>query len=156
MTHALTRTLFVAALFSTLPITASAQKLSSTPVKACSLLPKSEVKKHLPWMDALDNMPLEETPIGSSGSSCNYPNAHIQIFGFHPNNIAELKKQGPLETLSGVGDEAWYRNNRNRYAEVYVRKGAYAVTVQGSSNVSIDVAKTGAINLAKALVAKLP
>ena len=103
-------------------------------------------------------MMLALSPLNASAqkASANYPNAHIRIFGFHPNNVEEMKKGRPVETLSGLGDEAWYRNNRNRYAEVFVRKGTYAVTVQGSSNVSIEVAKAGAISLAKALVAKLP
>jgi hypothetical protein len=148
--------MLTAAMLATVSSQASAQKSSSSPIKACSLLPKEEVKKHLPWDASLDKMPLEETPISNTGSSCNYPNAHIRVFLFHPNNIEEMKQGRPVETLRGIGDGAWYRNNRNRYAEVFVHKGKYAVTVQGSSKVSIDDAKAGAIGLAKALIEKLP
>ncbi|RPI55603.1 MAG: hypothetical protein EHM55_07435, partial [Acidobacteria bacterium] len=46
-------------------------------IRACALLPKEEVKKQLPWIPVLDQMAVEEEPVGISGSSCNYPTVFI-------------------------------------------------------------------------------
>ena len=58
MIRTLCATMSAVAMLAALSSTASAQKLSSTPIKDCSLLPKEEVKKHLPWDASLDKMPL--------------------------------------------------------------------------------------------------
>jgi hypothetical protein len=134
----------------------SAQAASSAVprVKACSLVPKEDVKKHLAWNAALDRMEPEEEAIGADGSSCNYPSVFIQI-------LPRLKKvTGPpsptgWEAISGVGEDAYFRNNKNQYVELYVRTGTHVVTVQANADAKIEAVKPGAVNLAKALVAKL-
>ena len=126
-----------------------------TAIKACSLLPKEEVKKYLPWNAVLDRMPLEEEPIGASGSSCNYPSVFIQVFPFSQGTIDAARKKGGLEAISGVGDEAYFHNNRNEYAELYVKTGKHLLTIQANADGKIEAVKPGALNLAKALVAKL-
>jgi hypothetical protein len=125
------------------------------PVKVCSLLPKSEVKKHLPWIAALDGMQPEETPIGTRSSSCNYPSVDIQVLFFKQETVDALKKLDGVEKLSGIGDEAYFRNNRGDYAEVFVKVGNRILTVQGNVNNNMPTVKAGAISLAKALVEKL-
>jgi hypothetical protein len=124
-------------------------------IRACSLLPKAEVKKHLPWIAALDQMPAEEEAVGKSGSSCNYPSVFIQILPFAQGTIDAFKKSGGMEAISGVGDEAYFRNNKDRYAEVLVRAGKYLVTLQANVDNNMATVKANAVNLAKALVAKL-
>ncbi len=52
-------------------IGALVEPLWAQPVEVCKLVPKDEVKRHLPWIDALDQLPIEEEAIGTSGSSCN-------------------------------------------------------------------------------------
>ncbi|MEO7271898.1 MAG: hypothetical protein ABIX28_07545 [Vicinamibacterales bacterium] len=42
----------------------AAQTAATPRLKACSLLSKAEVKKHLPWNSVVDSMPPEEKPIG--------------------------------------------------------------------------------------------
>ncbi len=125
-------------------------------IAACKLLPKEEVKKHLPWNPILDNMPIEEEPIGNYGTSCNYPSVFIQILPFSQGMIDSARKEGPLETISGVGDEAYFRNNKNNYAELYVKSGKHLLTLQANGDDGkMEAAKAGAINLAKALLPKL-
>jgi hypothetical protein len=124
-------------------------------IRACSLLPKEEVKRYLPWIPALDQFPVEEEPIGNSGSSCNYPSAMIQVMPFSQSMIDGARKKGGLETLKDIGDEAYFYNNPNGYAEVYAKTGKYLVTVQANARGKVDAVKPGAMNLAKALVAKL-
>jgi hypothetical protein len=40
-------------------------------IKACSLLTKDKVKKIVQWPSMLDQLPIEEDAIGTSGSACN-------------------------------------------------------------------------------------
>ena len=134
------------------PSAAQAQRIS-----ACSLLPKEEVKKHLPWLSMLDQMKIEEEPIGASGSSCNYPSVHVQVLSFSPSFLETARKKGGLETVAGVGDEAYFHNNSNRYAELYVKVGQRMLTLQADvpNDGKIESVKPGVLSLAKAYVAKL-
>lgn len=147
----------VAALPSTLMAQATQQpSAAQTPtVSACSLLPKEDVKKHLPWIALLDSMPIEEESLGASASACNYPSVYIQVMPFSQSMIDLARKKGGLETISGVGDEAYFHNNADRYAELYVRAGSHLLTLQANVNDSIESVKPGTLNLARALAAKL-
>lgn len=124
-------------------------------IPACSLVPKEEVKKHLPWIAVLDSFPIEEEPIGNYGSSCNYPSVFIQVLPFSQSTIDSARKRGGLETISGVGDEAYLYNNADLYAELYVKAGKYLLTLQADMDGNIESVKPGVLNLAKALVEKL-
>ena len=66
-----------------------------------------------------------------------------------------LREKGGLETISGVGDEAYFRNDKNRNAELYARVGKHLLTVQAPAGGKIDAVKPGVVSLAKALVATL-
>jgi hypothetical protein len=108
-------------------------------IKACSLISLAEAKKLAPWAPHLDPFAkAQEEPLGSYGSACEYPTFGIQIMQFNPGTIAAMGKDGSLESVAGVGDEAWARNNRNTYAELAARVGPHLLTVQ----LSIDTGKT--------------
>ena len=124
-------------------------------VAVCKLLPTAEVKKHLPWRPQLDQFPPEEEAIGTLGSSCNYPSVMIQVLPGAQRMIEEAKKKGGLEPVSGIGEEAWFHNNLNRYAELYVKSGKYVVTLQSNWDGKDPAVKSGTLSLAKALLAKL-
>ena len=102
------------------------------PIKACSLVARAEVKKLVPWAPHVDQMPEEEEPVGTAGSSCNYPSVTVQVLSASQGLLEAAKKQYKLETVSGVGEEAYFRNNKNLYAELYVRAGQYLLTLQGN------------------------
>jgi hypothetical protein len=144
-----------------LPLAAQARAPQQPPgagsqkVNACSLLSKAEVKKYLPWIAALDAMAVEEEPLGSTGSSCNYPSVTVQVLAYSQGTIDAVRKRGGLETLSGVGDEGYFYNNPNGYAEIYTKVGKHLLTVQANAHDKVEAVKPGALNLAKALVAKL-
>jgi hypothetical protein len=127
-------------------------------VNACSLLPKEEVKKHLPWEPALDHVPLDEEEIGKSGSGCGYPSVHVQVLTNPQSMIDVARKRGGLETIDGIGDDAYYYNNRDAYAELYVRVGQRMLTLQADvgKGEKAESVKPGVLSLAKALVSKLP
>lgn len=146
----------VATLFAVIvPDAASAQAAAAPQVNACSLLPKEEVKKYFPWMAALDSMPVEETSIGTSGSSCTFPTVEVQVLHFAQATIGNLRKSGGLESVAGVGDAAYLRNNRDAYAEIYVKVSERMLTLQASIDGDYAEAKPRLIELAKAYVAKL-
>ena len=128
----------------------SAQKIA-----VCKLLPTADVKKHLPWRPELDQFPPEEEAIGTSGSSCNYPSVMIQVLPFSQGMIDGAKKKGGLEAVRGIGDEAYFHNNRNRFAELYVKSGKYLVTLQSNWDGKDPSVKAGTLSLAKALLGKL-
>ena len=86
---------------------ACSQPVSAQQAGACSLLPKEEVKKHLPWIDFLDSMPIEEEPIGSSGSSCNYPSVFIQVLPFSQGLMDAVRTQDDTEAVSGGWITTW-------------------------------------------------
>lgn len=163
MNHVIKATLIAIGAVAACPPTLLAQARASqqTPaagsskIRACALVAKEEVKKHLPWISALDGMPVEEEPIGISGSSCNYPSVFIQVLPFSQGTIDVARKKGGIEALSGAGDEAYFHNNANQYAEIYVKAGKYLLTVQANVSGKVESVKPGALNLARALAAKL-
>lgn len=124
-------------------------------INVCSLLPKEEVKKHLPWQAFLDQMPIEEEAIGTFGSACNYPSVYIQILPFSQRMLDMAREKGGLEPVDDLGDEAYFHNNGDRYAEVYVKVGEQLLTLQANANDGIEAVKPNVLKLANALVAKL-
>jgi hypothetical protein len=127
-------------------------------VNACSLLSLAEVKKLAPWQPHLDRYAKgEEAALGSYGSSCEYPTVGIQVMAFNRSTIDALRKAGPIESVGGVGDEAYVRNNRGDFAELFARVGPHLLTVQLSieSNKTFDATKPSLIEIGKAFAAKL-
>jgi len=135
---------------------AQAQSPAAGPIRACSLLPKEEVKRHLPWIDVLDQMPVEEEPIGASGSSCNYPTVFIQVLPFSQGTLDAIRAQDRTEPVDGIGDLAYLHNNRDEYAELYVKTGNHLLTLQANVDSTIEAVKPGVLALATALIEKLP
>jgi hypothetical protein len=137
-------------------LVAAQQPPAPTPrISVCSLLTKEEVKEHLPWIPLLDNMPIDEEPVGVSGSSCNYPSVFVQVLPFTQNFMDMVRKQDGIGTVAAVGDEAYFRHNPNGYAEIAVRTGDYVLTLQASVDGDVEAVKPGVLNLANAYVTKL-
>jgi hypothetical protein len=138
------------------PAMLSGQATPSAPVRACSLLSKEEVKRHVPWGATFDFMEPEEAAISDSGSACRYPTVVVQVFPSSSRIIEDARQRGGLEALSGLGDEAYFRAFGEVVVEVSVRAGRHIVTVQADVDGGVDASKTRAVNLARALVASLP
>ena len=136
---------------------ASAPAEQAARVSACKLVSKEEVKKILPWEAMFDQMPVEEEPIGTTGSSCNYPSATIQVLAYTPAFFDSVRKLGKLEPVSGLGDEAYFFADTRGYADVYVKAGNRIVTVQATPGPKqkVEALKPAVTALAKVLVSKL-
>jgi hypothetical protein len=140
------------------PVLARQKPQAPAVIKACALLSTQEVKKHLPWEPRFDAMKVEEEPLGTYGSACAYPSVQVQIMPFSQGFMDTLRKQqqGALETVNGVGDAAYFRNNRNMFAEIFVRVGKHLLTLQADVPAKgIESVKPSLVSLANAFVTKL-
>lgn len=134
-----------------------ARQASAAGIQVCGLLPKAEVKKLIGGNQVFDMMPPEEEPLGTFGSSCNYPMVTVQVLPFSQGTIDTARKRGRLESVVGVGDEAYLYDNPAGYAELYVKIGSRLLTLQRSVGMGQTVAdvRGGVIALANAYVPKL-
>jgi hypothetical protein len=146
--------------------TRSGQAEAAKPaIRACALLPASEVKRLAALPDPLnlfESMPPDEEPVGK-GSACNYPSLHVQVDPFDWATIESVraKNSAQFKAVPGVGDSAFVRANKVgsslEFAELYARVGPHILTIQmdvpdGRSTESV---MPGLVALAKAYVAKL-
>jgi hypothetical protein len=151
------RIVLVVAMAAGLTGPADAGQSPAAGIKVCGLLPAAQVKQLIGGDQMFDRFTPEEEAIGNSGSSCNYAGVVIQVMSFTQASIDALRKRGGLEPVTGLGDEAYFYDNRGQYAELYVKVGARLLTVQRDvpAGQTTATARPGAIALATALVAKL-
>ena len=137
-------------------------------IRACSLLTNDLLTQHSPFEQAppeerdhhrklLGLIPPEEESIGPSGSACGFGGVYLQVDPFAASAKTEADVAKMSERVAGVGDVAYFRNNRGEYAELYVRSGGHVITLQmdtpqGRTPESI---KPNAIALAQAILPKL-
>lgn len=124
-------------------------------VGVCSLVSKEEVRQHLPWTPLLDAIPVEEEPVGASGSACNYPSVYVQVLPFSQGTLDTIRGMEGIEAVSGVGEDAYFRNNAGEYAELFVKTGEHLLTLQANVVDSMESVKRGVVDLAKVFVTKL-
>jgi len=136
---------------------AVAQQPPPATIKACQLLPKAEIKSLIGAGPLFDRLPVEEEPLGNYGSACEYPEIRIQVMRFTPATIENARRSGALETVNGIGDEAYFHANGTSYAELYVKVGAVLLTLQRSvpPGQTVTGVRGGVLALATALVPKL-
>ena len=127
---------------------------------ACALLTKELVTQITPYdtqtlAGVLGVRPTED-PIGQSGSACSYGGITMQIDPF-PFATIEKMRTPAWAAVPGVGDAAYFRDNRGEWGELYVRSGTRVLTIQ----MDVPTGKTAAsiqsntVALAKAILPKL-
>ena len=130
---------------------------------ACSFLNRDLVKQvsgpvSEPLLDIILDQPPQEEPAGP-GTACFYADIVLQIDAMSPEFVEQYGSsgQGGLTEVSGVGDRAYYRDNRGNYAEVIgvVGKRTYTVQLGVPQESNPEEMKHHAITLAKAIVAQL-
>ena len=99
----------------------------------------------------------EEEALGTYGSACEYPTVRVQVMAYRQQTMDTLRKDGKLQAVGGVGDEAYVRNNGNRFAELYARAGPHLLTLQLGIDArsSFETAKPSLVELARAFIARL-
>jgi len=128
---------------------------------ACSVLTRAEVRQLVPWSDQMEKIfPQEEEDQFANGSGCEYPSIRVQVMSTSPEQWKrwiESSKNPTVERVAGVGDEAYIRDNKGLFAELYAKSGSYLISLQKSlkTGETTGASKPQLVALAQAIVAKL-
>ncbi|HVG56376.1 MAG TPA: hypothetical protein VM846_18195 [Vicinamibacterales bacterium] len=154
--------LLVMGVFTPVLMARQAARGAGTPARpsACALLTKELVTQVTPYdkqtlAGVLGVRPIED-PIGQSGSACSYGGITMQIDPF-PFATLEKQRTPAWAAVPGVGDAAYFRDNRGEWGELYVRSDTHVLTIQ----MDVPTGKTAAsiqsntVALAKAILPKL-
>ena len=151
--------LFIAAgCFMTPAVAFQARTDGAAAVRACSILTKDLVAPFTRNKNVLDAIPPEEEALAGSGSACEWGLVRLQLYpiarGTKPNRTAPNREFQPV---SGAGEAAYFRNNRNNYAELVVWTATHHFTLQVSvpTGSTADAIKPDTIALANTIIAKL-
>jgi hypothetical protein len=145
----------------TAAVASQAPAAGKPPISACSLLPTDLVVKVggiNPQM--VQYLKPTEEAMGTTGSACNYGNVRLQVDPFTPARLAEILKTPTAKSwvpVSGVGNTAYFNNNRDRYAELIVSTGTHVFTIQFgvATGSTAEATKPNTITLANAIIPKL-
>ena len=156
---------YIATLFCAVTI-ASAPAVSQTrpgdrasvqpPIRACGVLTRDLVAPFTENKKVLDLVPPEEEALGTSGTACEYGAVRLQLF---PGRGGKRTVSGKdFQPVSGVGEGGYFRNNRDRYAELIVWTGKHALDLQVTvpAGRTAEALKADVIALANAIIARLP
>jgi len=127
-------------------------------IRACEVLTRDVVAKFDTGNPKMrDLIPRDEEAIGSHGSSCNDGSIFVQIDPFLNSDSYRKSPAKDWQAVSGVGDTAYFHNNRDRYAELMVWSGKHHFTIQLSvpDGRTAEAVKPNTIGIATALIAKL-
>jgi len=127
---------------------------------ACALLTQEMVTEVTPYepqaLDLVLRVPPMEDALGASGSACSYGGITLQIDPFTPARLEKLR--GPAWVpVAGVGEAAYFEDNKGRWAQLYARAGRRVVTIQ----MDVPTGRTAAsiqpnvVALARAILPKL-
>lgn len=151
----------IIALFSIVACLAGANQAAAqgkSAIRACEVLTPEMVQKYDTQDPKIRKLiPRDEEAIGSHGSSCNDGGIFVQINPFLRSDTYRKSPQKDWQALSGVGDTAYFHNNRDRWAELMVWSGAHHFTIQLSvpNGGTAEAVKPNTIGLANALIARL-
>jgi hypothetical protein len=139
-------------------IRVSAAGQAAAPTSACALLTKDVLQAHTPAapeiFKVMTSVPPQEDKVGV-GTACSFGGVTLQVDVFAPATFEKTFSQ--FTPLSGVGDKAYFRANRDRYAELGVLSGKRVITLQMSApngKTPADV-QPNVVALAKAILAKM-
>lgn len=123
-------------------------------VKACGLLTKDLVEPFTENKRMLDVLKPEEESTGAT-SACEYGVVRLQYSPYRAGTSRTVPKD--VEAVPDLGDAAFFRSNRDRYAELMVWYGAHQIGLQvavptGSTAAAI---KPKTIALANAILRKV-
>jgi hypothetical protein len=126
-----------------------------TAMKACSVLTKDLVLPFAQSSKLLDLVPPTEEAVGKSAAACEYGVVRLQL---HAPGYGPVKTQPKdFQALPGVGDLAYFRNNRDQYAELMVWTGTryFDLQIGVPTGSTADAIKPKAVTLARQVIAKL-
>lgn len=131
---------------------------SSATASACSILTRDLVVPFAENKKVLDMLPPEEETLAGSGSACEWGVVRLQLYpaarGAAQKATAPNKEFQPV---AGAGDAAFFRNNRNTYAELVVWTGMHYFTLQVGvpTGRTAEAIRPDVLALANAVIKKL-
>ena len=130
--------------------------------RACSLLDKELVEQVSPYdkqaLDLVLKVPPNEDAAGQAGSQCDYGGITLAVDTFSPGAFDKMRERDRTwMPVAGLGDRAYFRDNKGRWSELYVVVGSRVLSIQmavptGRTAASIQ---PNAVALAKAVLPKL-
>ena len=131
-------------------------------IPACSLLDKALVAQVSPYdkqaLDLVLKVPPNEEAAGQAGSQCDYAGITLAVDAFSPSAFDKMRERDPTwMPVAGLGDRAYFRDNKGRWGELYVVVGSRVLSIQmavptGRTAASIQ---PNAVALAKAVLPRL-
>lgn len=129
---------------------------AAPPLKACSLLTRDLVAPFTANAKVLDIMGPEEEPMTPSGSACEWGVVRLQIMPA-PATAKHAAPSAEWQPVPGAGETAFFRSNRNQYAELMVWAKLHYLTLQVGvpTGSTAEKIKPNTVTLANAIIAKL-
>jgi hypothetical protein len=131
-------------------------------IRACSLLDKELVEQVSPYdkqaLDLVLKVPPNEDAAGQAGSQCDYGGITLAVDAFSPGAFDQMRERDRTwMPVGGLGDRAYFRDNKARWGELYVVVGSRVLSIQmavptGRTAASIQ---PNAVALAKAVLPRL-
>lgn len=136
------------------------QKPGANParINACSFLTREVVMKVNPPANKYAlAIPAAEEPVGPHGSYCEYGGIGLQIDPFVRSEDLRKAPGKEWQAVSGLGDTAWFRDNKGNFAELMVWTGAHHFTIQMSIPMggTAEKMKPNTLELANTIIPKL-
>ena len=127
------------------------------PPKACELL-TPELVKNVSVKKSADGAP-KELELGFTRSACEWGDVTLQIDPFTPAQLETMFKTGGpgWESVSAVGDAAYFHNVKDMMAELYVQVGkrTFGLLMEIPVGNKAATVKPNFITVANAIVPKL-
>jgi len=125
-------------------------------VKACSVLTRELVEPFSANKKVLDLIPPEEEPMSGGAAACEWGLVRLQLWPAG----SGAKRTSPgkeYQAVSGAGELAYFRSNRDRYAEMMVWSASRYFTLQVSvpTGSTAEAIKPQVVTLANQVIAKL-
>ena len=126
---------------------------------ACSLLTKDVVTQVSPKSPESLKLMLTVEPMESksgAGTLCSYGGITMQVDAVTPASMEKVRDKTWV-AVPGLGDTAYFHDNRGNFAELYVQAGKRTLTIQMSPGTgkTVEETKPNTIALAKLLLPKL-
>ncbi len=124
-------------------------------VRACAVLTRDLVAPFTENKKILDLIPPQEEALGTVGTACEYGAVRLQLYPGRGGKRTVSAKD--LQPISGAGEGGYFRNNRDRYAELMVWTSKHSLDLQVSvpSGRTAEAIKADVVALANAIIAKL-
>jgi hypothetical protein len=128
----------------------------TTAIRACSVLTKEMVAPFSPNKQVLDVIKPTDEPMGS-GSACNWDGVRLQLFPAPRAKQTRTPRTKDMKPLSGTGEAAYFRSNRDQYAELAIWTATHYLMLQVSVPMgsTAEAIKPNTVTLANAIIAKL-